>query len=157
MQTLDQKLAKRIISSIVFALCFSVVGNTLPDIYYEHIDQTEYYTIKQPAMTQKQYYNPCEVVVVEIIRSATINATAESQVELILLDEKGVQTKKKISEGEFNIERSTDQAIQIPFELPCSTTEGKYYIQALVKYEIRNVPKIYVWRSEEFVVKTEVN
>ena len=142
----------RLLFAFVFFVLSLIFVNEGSAFYLKYIDKTEYFSVKQPVAVDKNEYEACSPILVDLVRTSTITTRAVSTVELILSNDKGEWLKKTIGGGDFNIDDSSAQIIRIQFLLPCDIASGKYFLKAIVHYEIREINRNYVWESEIFQV-----
>lgn len=151
----QHKIPQRVILGLVFATLSMVFVNQGSEFYLKNLDKTEYFTVRQPVAVDKHNYQPCESVLVDLVRNSTITTRAVATVELILINENGEMFKKTIGGNEFNIDKSVDQVVHTSFSLPCNVKPGKYFLKAVVNYSVKGIEKNYVWQSSGFDISTQ--
>lgn len=146
-----EHLSGRFTYALMGAILFTAVGHTLPDLYYKYVDPTIYYSIEQPVSTDKKFYKPCEEVKVTIKRKALVDTTGSSVVDLLLIRQDNVTEKVTSINRSMAIPKG-DRTLIVNWNLPCDLVDGKYYWQAVVKFDVRHVEKNYSYFSETFNV-----
>jgi len=154
MDNYSKHLPQRILLSMVFAIAFAVVGKFIPEIYFRYFDRTVYYFIEQPISVDKTVYKPCEITRVTINSVALVDITGWSVVDLVLIraDNKlekvaAIQRVSAIPKGE--------RTLIVDWPLPCDISDGIYYWQAVIKYDVRGIQKTYSYLTDTFMVISE--
>lgn len=151
MRYFDQHLPSRLLMGMLFSAIFTALGYFIPNFYYRYVDKTQYYTIEQPISTDKKIYKPCEVVKATIKRTALIDTTGSSVIDLLLI------RQDNITEKVMNLNRTMaipkgSRTLVVNWDLPCELVDGTYYWQAVVKFYVRGVEKNYSYFSDTFAV-----
>jgi hypothetical protein len=147
-----RNIPSRLLFAAIFAVATMTFVNQATEFYFKNIDKTEYFSVKQPVSIDKNEYLSCEPILVDLVRTSVITTRAVSTVEIILVNDKGEWFKQTIGGSDFNIDKSQGQVIHVRFVLPCDIIPGQYFLKAVVHYEVRGMPKDYVWESESFQV-----
>lgn len=143
---------KRFIVALVFAGLFSVIGWAIPEIYYQYIDDTEYYVVKQPVPVNKDRYQPCEDISFIIDRVARKDITGSVKFELArIIDSDSVEKRELAIDNPATL-TAGEQIVVITHQLPCDIELGDYYVIGLVEYDVRGHSRTYFWTSESFQV-----
>lgn len=145
------QLPSRVLMALLFAGIFSVIAEFIPNVYFRYFDKMAYYSIEQPISVDKKFYNPCEVTRATIKRVSLINTTASSVIDLVLV--KADKSEEKI----INLNRDMaiikgERVLTVHWPLPCDIPEGKYYWQAVMKYNVNGIERTYSYISETFNV-----
>lgn len=143
----------RILYTLVFCALFVFIGYYAPRVYLEHFDTYEYYQVEQPVLTDKHIYKPCEKIVATIVRTSRFNMEGHSVVQLYLVNGNSLSKSYPLFNDDIIIDQSDQQAFNVTYTLPCDISNGKYYIQALIKYQINGIDKSYIWRTVVFSIE----
>lgn len=143
----------RFFFALIFATIFVVLGYFTPRLYLQYIDTTEYYSVEKPVLVDKHIYKPCDTINTTFVRTSLVEGTAHGTVQLFLIDENEITKIKPLFDGNIVIMRTNKKTIHTSYILPCDIKNGSYYIQAIVKYQIQGIQKIYSWSTETFVIE----
>src|SRR3990172_10155025 len=149
-------LPMRFLYALVFAFMFSVIGWAIPNIYYQYVDGTVYYTVEQPISVDKTVYKPCKETILITKRNALIDTIAVFSTDLTLVGEDG--SEFKVPDGHLNTEASVrkgEVVVKVAYKLPCELADGRYFWQSTMNYSVRGVQKIYTYITEVFEVSQD--
>lgn len=149
----NQHLPKRLLSAILFAFIFSVVGYVIPDVYYRYVDKTAYLEIEQPISVSKKEYHPCEGTELTTKLVAYVDVNVQSLTQLVLTNDEGDSYRVgDIITAETPIMARDQHIVSGVLPLPCELSEGSYYWQGNATFSVRGIEKTISFISETFTV-----
>lgn len=154
MELQDQSLPTRIVSAVLFALIFSVVGTAIPDIYFRYLDRTQYLQISLPIDVDKEQYTQCDSTLLTTHLNALVDVNVTALTELVLVrdtDQAGIRTGY-VLETKTPVRALQDHVVGGLAILPCDVPPGRYFWQGNATYFVRGVEKNTPFFSESFLV-----
>lgn len=145
------KLKDQIVFMILFAVAFVFLGQAIPEVYFEYLDKTVYYSMDLPLKVEKKEYKPGEIVRLSMVRNSKLEMTAVSVTELVLIDGKTKEEVARVTR-DLSITKGTE-SICISFTLPENLKDGEYLYQGTINYKFQGLTKFFNFYSEHFVIK----
>ncbi len=145
------RFRQQIISIVVFATLFTVLGYFVPRFYFQYLDHTEYYHIDSPIEMPNSPYKSCNPSVpITLHRTALVDLYGKSVINLFLIRE---GNKNKVSEGTREMVISKGESdITTYWPIPCGIISGNYYYDGVVNYQLNGVDRQAFFSTETFVV-----
>lgn len=144
----------RILYAIVFATAFALIGYFAPRAYYEAADAREFYHVESPLSVNKEFYEPCNEVVVSGKVYSSVAVEALGHRELVLVDLDTEETIEGINEiVNLNTTPISGTFFKRRVSLPCELKPGSYFFRGRVDFEIRNATKHIEYYTETFQVE----
>lgn len=141
---------QRLFHALIGAAIFTILGWGIPHIYYQHLDRTIYYEVKEPVFTDKKEYQAGDTVYLLYQRTARVTSEGHAVLKLnLILD--GRKVPLTSSTRDLVVKEGTEM-LQVPFELPENLRNGNYFIEAIVVIYSRDIEKTTQFRSEVFKV-----
>lgn len=144
-----------IISSLLGALTFTVVGTYLPQLYTRYFDSTDYFEIESITIADK-IFQPCEELEVNVYRKIPVDIQASYIDELILIhleDEKIVEKESVRYTGDA-FWQVGEKEVQLSYTLPCEIENGEYYIKSSSSFTVNNISKLESFETPVFTVQS---
>lgn len=149
----DESLPTRIVSAVLFALIFSILGTSIPDIYFKYIDKTQYLKVTLPIDVDRELYQPCDTTTLTTHLNAVVDVNVNSLTELILVREDAAAIRTGyVLETKTPVRALQDHAIGGKAVIPCDVEPGRYFWQGNATYFVRGVEKNTPFYSETFNV-----
>lgn len=148
----------RLLYALIFATLFIVLGYFTPRFYEQYIDQTNYYTIKQPATVDQESYKQCDKIAVTAVRTSSFNMSVHSTVQLFLVNTNGqIYKGVVVYDGNVIVGISKDVVIHLIYTVPCDIRDGQYYIKGIIVYPLPLIEKTrsYIWVTNSFTIASQ--
>lgn len=142
---------------VFFSLVFTLLSVGLKqgaEVYFMYFDNTQYYTVEVPVLTDKKVYTPCSDVNLLITRNSLIDSQGEAVVALTLVQTDGLHKRVERYNRHIVIKKAKGTVV-VPFLLPCQLTDGQYYFEGNVKYTVRGIQKNTHYYTDIFSVKND--
>jgi hypothetical protein len=146
-----KNIAARIFNTLIFMATFVLVGTLLPYLYYEYVDQTNYYHIEVPVMTTEKEYKPCDTVIVPVTRKSLVDKNGELRIELIRV-ENDKNYEVETTKYEVLIEEGTQTRL-VQQQIPCNEQPGFYFLKGRISFEVHGVERFYEFTTNTFEVR----
>ena len=149
-----EDFTKRFSYAVLFAIAFTIIGWAIPETYYRYVDNRNYLIVDSPISVDKNYYKPCENVILTTSLTALVDMDAVLLNQLVLVDEAGVQHQipSSLIELQAPIRKSDAHVVSHHFRLPCDLIDGRYYWKGTFTYFVRDSRKVTSFISQTFNV-----
>ena len=131
---------KSINTIIIMGIAFMAAGYLIPHIYYEFIDTTNYYNIKNPVEVLSKEYEPCGNVVVYMVRNSLVDSQGTSVINLNLIKDDATQERVSTVVKVVAINKGQGQ-ITLNWDIPCDIPPGSYFFGGTMSYMVREFTK----------------
>lgn len=149
--------SERLVTIMVFAIAFSVIGYYVPRTYFEFFDARDYVEIRQPVSPEFPTYNRGEKIGLIINRRSFINTEVIQTGKIVHVN--GALQTKQLDERYYSkkiaIENTKGQWVVIKTDgvrIPCDAAAGSNFIQFVFQYPVNGIPKTYSYITEVFNV-----
>jgi hypothetical protein len=156
--TFFERVKQQFFYMVAMATMFTLIGWGLPQIYYQYLDKTQYYSLSQPVSVDKPVYEPCDSVNIIAKRVALAPLVVDIDNSLILVETATDSSKLlrvyELPRRENLVIQETDGAIvSAELVLPCTLVDGTYFWQGAVEYEHNGKATTYIYATDQFEVK----
>lgn len=150
----SEQIASRVFWALIFGMIFAIIGRVVPDTYYRYLDPVHYLHIDSPVNVDRNFFKPCDKVVL----TSSLYALTDVQVvilnQLVLVKDDGTeyQLPDSLIELRVPIRKSEPHTVSYPFPLPCNLEDGRYFWKGTVTYEYNYIEKTIGFISQTFNV-----
>jgi len=142
---------KNINTIVLMGITFMLAGYLIPHIYYEFIDTTNYYSIKNPVEVLEKEYEPCDTVPIYLVRNSAIDSQGQSIINLNLIKDDSSQERVDTVIKVVSINKGEGQ-ITLNWEIDCNAKAGEYYFGGTMSYKVREFTKYSPFNTVPFTV-----
>lgn len=132
----NKNLMNKMLSALLFAMLFVIVGTAIPDTYYKYIDKKEYLTVMYPMGTDKTSYKPCEDLLLISTYTALQDIHAISFNNWMKINDDGSFTKI-LDRTKANVFlKAEGQPFSEQLDIPCDLKTGTYFLSGIKSYDV---------------------
>lgn len=154
-----QRVEKQFVYMLTIGAMFSIIGWAVPQVYFQYLDTTNYYSLSQPVAVDKTYYAPCEEVILSTKRVSLTDLVVDASNSLIKVNGEDPLSIVRVYEAperpNLVVEQSTGKPVAFILTIPCDVSDGTYFWQGAVRYTVNDVDKTYIYTTDLFQVREE--
>ncbi len=145
--------SNNILIIILSSILFMCAGYFIPNIYYQYLDNTQYYSVKSPIEVEQLPYEPCGAAKIYMVRNSQLDGQGKAIINLNLIKEDGSQGLERIEETTREISFSKGSGLIIlSWDISCKAKPGKYFFEGTVAYDIRGFERCTPFTTVSFDV-----
>jgi len=150
-----QDIEARLVHASIGFIVFITAGYYIPRIYTLYFDRTDYISISQPILIEKDVYRQCDTITLIANTNSKINVTSKVSIQLIDVTEKELRPLDTFEGKYVFVEGKNLEIVEIDlsrFDSKCKRKPGIYLFRGIIEYEYKGATKTYFYITSTFHV-----